>query len=236
MTSEVPLYQNMIDDLIHQIEGGTLPASTKLLSEAELGDAYDVSRITVRRALAELVNRGYIVKRHGIGSFVADRPTQPTDVLGLPDLPGIIRKSGATPKIVLTSFELLVDGREPVPRAKLGLSTDDYLYQLEYEVYADHDLVGTIQWYLDFRRFPNLYLSELENQALLLLLRSKYEFYPHFATARTSSLATTAQRRKLIGGTGNSVVHLHVSASEKSQVLMYGEINVMGAIQMYLYD
>lgn len=236
MTSEVPLYQNMIDDLIHQIEGGALPANTKLLSEAELGDAYNVSRITVRRALAELVNRGYIVKRHGIGSFVAERPTQPADVLGLPDLPGIIRKTGAKPKFTLTSFELLVDGREPVARAKLGLGTDDYLYQLEYEIYANRDLVGTVQWYLDFRRFPNLYLSELEHQALLPLLRSKYEFTPRFSTTRTSSLATTAQRRKLIGGTGNTVVHLHVSALEDSQVLMYGEINVMGAIQMYLYD
>ncbi|MBM6441919.1 GntR family transcriptional regulator, partial [Lacticaseibacillus rhamnosus] len=50
MSNEIPLYQNMINDLIHKIEGGKLQQDAKLPSEADLGDSYTVSRITVRRA------------------------------------------------------------------------------------------------------------------------------------------------------------------------------------------
>ncbi|WP_236720544.1 GntR family transcriptional regulator [Lactiplantibacillus plantarum] len=57
----VPLYQSMLNDLIRQIESGELVENAKLPSEQKLGEKYDVSRITVRRALAELENKDYMV-------------------------------------------------------------------------------------------------------------------------------------------------------------------------------
>lgn len=236
MGREVPLYQNMIDDLIHQIESGTVHSGQKLPSEAALGHQYHVSRITVRRALAELANRHYIVKRHGIGSFVAERSRTQPRLAGLPDISAMIRRTGADPRVVLTDYALLVAGGQPVVRAKLNLTRDDYLYQFRYEIYSDNDMIGTADWFGDYRRFPHLYLSELEHQGLLSLLRSKYQFTPQFQTVRTSRLATARERRELLGGTGNSAVHLHVSGVEHQRLLLYGEISLMGPVVMYLFN
>src|SRR5512132_4622346 len=54
-------------DLIEQLAVGTAIPSERQLS-SELG----VSRLTVRAALDELVREGYLVRRHGSGTFVSE--------------------------------------------------------------------------------------------------------------------------------------------------------------------
>ena len=125
MPAEIPLYQHMVNDLVHQIESEALPAGSRLPSEAELGNTYGVSRITVRKALAELKGRGYIVKRHGIGSFVASIKSTATADTGLPDVMGAITQMGATPSVALTGFHIIADGRESVVREELHLGDGD---------------------------------------------------------------------------------------------------------------
>ena len=48
--SIVPMYQQLADTIKEQILNGELQDSDKLMTEAELGEKYHVSRITVRKA------------------------------------------------------------------------------------------------------------------------------------------------------------------------------------------
>ena len=48
----------------------------KIPTEIELSEYYDVSRITVRRAVEELCQENYLVKRQGKGTFVKSRKIQ----------------------------------------------------------------------------------------------------------------------------------------------------------------
>lgn len=50
--------------------GGSL--GQRLPSEAELSEIYGVSRITIRQALAQLVDEGYVARQQGKGTFIAD--------------------------------------------------------------------------------------------------------------------------------------------------------------------
>jgi len=68
----VPRHQRVSDWLREQIEGGRYGPNDQLPSEKELGDRFDVSRITVRRALATLEGHGLIYRRQGLGSFVSE--------------------------------------------------------------------------------------------------------------------------------------------------------------------
>lgn len=70
-----PQHEQISDWLRQQIEEGAYEVNDKLPSEKELGKKFDVSRVTVRRALQTLENEDYIYRRQGLGSFVNDRRT-----------------------------------------------------------------------------------------------------------------------------------------------------------------
>ena len=68
--SFVPLYQQIKDLLLDRIEQGDLAAGDVIPSEARLGAAFQVSRLTVRQALYELRVEGYVIREKGRGTFV----------------------------------------------------------------------------------------------------------------------------------------------------------------------
>ena len=53
--SSVPLYQQLVDEIKSQIDSGILKENDRIMTETELSDAYEVSRITVRKAISVLV-------------------------------------------------------------------------------------------------------------------------------------------------------------------------------------
>ncbi|TQJ31696.1 FadR/GntR family transcriptional regulator [Microbacterium sp. SLBN-146] len=59
------------DELLDRIIAGESPVGAPLPSEAEIGESYDVSRVTVREALRVLSTQGIIRVTSGIGSLVA---------------------------------------------------------------------------------------------------------------------------------------------------------------------
>lgn len=66
----LPLYKQIIENILLQIYEGTLRPGDRIPSERELSDQYHVSSITAKNALAELSDKSYIVRMKGKGSFV----------------------------------------------------------------------------------------------------------------------------------------------------------------------
>lgn len=67
-----PRHEQISDWLREQIEQGAFGVDDQLPSENQLGVQFDVSRITVRRALQTLESEGLIYRRQGLGAFVKD--------------------------------------------------------------------------------------------------------------------------------------------------------------------
>ncbi|MEX0601679.1 MAG: GntR family transcriptional regulator [Rhodothermales bacterium] len=67
-----PRHAQISDWLRQRIEEGSYQTNEKLPSESQLGEQFDVSRITVRRALQTLENEDLIYRRQGLGSFVKE--------------------------------------------------------------------------------------------------------------------------------------------------------------------
>lgn len=66
----IPLYQQVIDIIKNEIDSGAYKAGARIPNEFELAESYKVGRVTVRRAIEELVQQGYLTKRQGKGTFV----------------------------------------------------------------------------------------------------------------------------------------------------------------------
>ncbi|MBS0366826.1 MAG: GntR family transcriptional regulator [Proteobacteria bacterium] len=72
-TIRLPLYQQLQRALREAIETRVLAPDDALPPERDLAADFNVSRITVRKALDGLVNDGLLVRRQGSGTFVAAR-------------------------------------------------------------------------------------------------------------------------------------------------------------------
>ncbi len=74
--SNVPLYSQLKNLIIKKIESGEYPEESKIPSEQELCEQYDISRPTVRQAISELTSNGYLYKEKGKGTFVSRSKTK----------------------------------------------------------------------------------------------------------------------------------------------------------------
>lgn len=66
-----PLYSRIQEYIAELILSGKLAPESKIQSEREFSEDLGVSRMTIRRALTELVNEGLLERRHGSGTYVA---------------------------------------------------------------------------------------------------------------------------------------------------------------------
>ena len=70
-----PRYRQLYRHILQAIENGDLPAESQLPPERDLARLADVSRVTVRKAVAQLAADGVIAQQRGAGSFVRANPT-----------------------------------------------------------------------------------------------------------------------------------------------------------------
>lgn len=72
-TSPVPSYFQLQTWLIEQIEQGVFKPNEKVFTDRELVELTGLARTTVRQALQNLVNMGYLVRKKRLGTFVLER-------------------------------------------------------------------------------------------------------------------------------------------------------------------
>lgn len=70
--TSLPKYRQIEEDLRYKILFGHWKPGHQILTEMELCEQYKVSRITIRKAINELENAGYLVRQSGKGTFVTD--------------------------------------------------------------------------------------------------------------------------------------------------------------------
>ena len=68
--SASPLYRQLMQRIRADIASGVYPVHSRIPTEAELGENYRVSRVTVRKALAELTREGLLRRMQGKGTYV----------------------------------------------------------------------------------------------------------------------------------------------------------------------
>jgi GntR family transcriptional regulator len=91
------LPDRVVEQLRSMILEGELRPGARLSNEPDLATALSVSRSTLRSALDRLVRDGFIVRRRGVGTFVAPHDHVHTNLNANTGATGLIRASGGTP-------------------------------------------------------------------------------------------------------------------------------------------
>ncbi len=131
------LYVQLAEDLARRIRSGEYGPRRRLPGEFELVDRYGLSRVTVRQAMSVLERRGLVIRRRGVGTFVAS-PKVHQDLAeplrGFYD--GLIAR-GLKPEFSLVEFRKVTPSAQIA--AKLGTDTAmlvTRLYKLDNAPFA----------------------------------------------------------------------------------------------------
>jgi len=167
--SSTPLYQQIEEDIRASIENGALKYGDKIDAEPEIMEKYKVSRITVRKAISNLVEEGYLIKKQGKGTFV-NKPKIQRKIEHFMSFSEACSANGmkATSKVI--KKEVISPSHEE--KEFLQLDDDDKVLYIQRIRYADGDPIMYENNYFSYSRFQYL-MDESMNGSLYNLLRDK---------------------------------------------------------------
>lgn len=76
MSSTPPRYRQIEEYLLERIRSGEFPVNHQIPPEEQLARDFGVSRMTANKAIRDLVQKGYLVRQAGLGTFVTDRKAE----------------------------------------------------------------------------------------------------------------------------------------------------------------
>lgn len=104
--SPVPIYSQIEEYIRDLIRKGELQPGQTLPSEREYSEQFQVSRMTIRQAITKLVNEGYLYRKKGSGTFVAETKFEQA-LQGLTSFTEDMKARGLTPSSKLLHFEII---------------------------------------------------------------------------------------------------------------------------------
>lgn len=103
--SPIPLYFQVASRLEQLIESGEIAVGSRLESEIDLAERLGVSRPTMRRSIAYLVDRGLLVRKRGVGTQVVQpKVRRPVELSSLYD---DLAKTGRAPRTRVRSLDVV---------------------------------------------------------------------------------------------------------------------------------
>src|SRR5699024_6658294 len=78
MDRNISLHAYIKEELLNRMKSNEYKKGDKIPTEHELCEHFDVSRTTIRTALNQLTIEGYLVRKQGKGTFVADQKVRQT--------------------------------------------------------------------------------------------------------------------------------------------------------------
>lgn len=167
------------EELIDRIKTGVYEVGDQFPTENELCKEFNVSRTTVRMALTQLVQEGYLIRQRGKGSFVAEPKVNQTLSNTDDRFTQQLQAQGRKGKITLQKIEVVpakdthqkrfsIPENAPIQKIKRTRSANDEVTQYE---------VACVPWDVA----PGLTKEQLEN-SLYSTLKDTYNISIHKTT------------------------------------------------------
>lgn len=132
--SSTPLYEQIARPIEAAIVSGELPAGAMIEDEVSMAQRLDVARPTARRALQELVTKGLLSRRRGVGTRVT--PTHVHRPMKLSSLNEDLAEAGFTPSTKVLSY--LVREATVDEAGELGITVGEGVLSVSRLRYADN--------------------------------------------------------------------------------------------------
>ena len=206
MEQRFPKYYLLKNIIIEKIDNEEYTAEKPIPSERELMEIYQVSRITVRKAIDELVNEGYLYKVQGKGTYVKE-DVGGSDLISITSCTEDVKRLGMTPSKQVIGFELIPADAK---RAKvLEITKENKVYKLGRILYADQEPLNVTITYLPENIFPELDKYSFDKDSLYATIQEKYD------------VKITKARRTMEAILARDDIAEHLDVEEGSPIILF---------------
>lgn len=199
----LPMYFQLKELLREKIAAGEWQPGDKIPSERELSEQYNISRMTTRQALYELVSERLLRREQGRGTFVAE----PKIEHGLTHLTGFtedMKGRGLQPGAVVVRQEVVNAPLQAM--LALQMTPEAKLILLERLRLAGGEPIALETCYLHFSGVENLLDEDFENNSLYYILAEKYQITSTRAEQKIGADLCSRREQKLLKLRENSPV------------------------------
>ena len=159
----IPKYEAIAADIRRTIEGGALKPGDKLPTVVEFCKLYNVSKITVKRALEQITEEGLITSRRGSGTYVKDTAGLPGQAFfqGKNDRTQGFSYEHRGEKVTSVVYDFSIVNPPADIAAQLGIAEDDFAYHVVRVRQADGKPIVIEYTYMPLELIPGLKKKDL---------------------------------------------------------------------------
>lgn len=173
----IPLYYQVMQEIKNQIESGELKPGDLIQKELELKELYDVSRATIRQAILQLVNEGYLRRLKAKGTFVCSFPEKPKFIGTLKGFAQEMKEKGIT-----YSTKVLKNIFTPAPikvAEKLDLPAGSLVFYLKRLRFIQNEPILISESYIAEKYCAGILNIDFEKNSLYDILEQRYKIFLH---------------------------------------------------------
>lgn len=170
----IPLYVQLEEIFKSQIVTGEFVPGQRIPSENEIANTYKVSLITVRQAILNLVQRGLLVRKQGVGTFVTDSERTVKNIMTL-NAKGRLQE--VVPEGVLKQEVEIID-MSPVVctkyvAKKFGIDEGETVYRVVRRRKENGTYLSYVKNYLPVDIGKRIKREDLTTRTMLYVLKRK---------------------------------------------------------------
>ena len=200
-TNEQPIFRQIIESINAGIDAGVYNRGDAISSEPELCRLFGTTRMTVRRALDQLVSEGKLFRIQGKGTFVSQLELSKT-----------YQKQGFSSNMlslgIQPSSQVLFVGEcaaSAIVRKHLELTQDEPVFCLKRIRLADQEPIAIERIWISLRRFPKLPQHDFSQESLYDVLRRDYSLEVEYSKQRINAVMVEGEDARLLFGAKKGV-------------------------------
>ncbi|PKM49995.1 MAG: GntR family transcriptional regulator [Firmicutes bacterium HGW-Firmicutes-7] len=188
------IHQQFYLEILSKIKSGEWKKGDKIPAERTLCGLYNISRTTVREALKNLENEGYVVRKRGSGSFVNIKPIK-QELAKLYTLREMFIEQGIKHDVRILEFEN-EQGNEEICKM-LNIEAGERVYKIN-RVFFAASIPYTVEYtYLPYSSVPDITREMVENDGLYASLE-RLDKKPTDAEEIIRAIEITERQKELL--------------------------------------
>lgn len=205
----IPLYYQLKELIISEIKNGNYEENSMIPTEKEFSDIFSISRTTVRQAITELVQEGWLYRIKSKGTFVTYPKVNQDFIQYLEPFNEQILRSGRIPSTHLLDFQVTEADEQTAEH--LNISPGTKVFFLHRLRFADGEPIVLVKTFLPCDACPELRGHDFSKVSLYSVLGQKPSSRIHHVRRLAEAVAATEEDSRYLGLAVGEPIHFFTS-------------------------